>query len=168
MVFSLDHVISPVPAFLRIRNVLIDFAYCSKSKKMLSLDIDKRAEIYMPLLRQFMPALSGCSLTFHSVIKGLFGVIGFPDNAAHFEYIRDQLVPQLFDRCCSYKFETDIYFTRKSDSRSILLAELLAVEPVKRCRRVEIVSHSSVIYMCGGPPRDSESEEDEEEDNDEE
>ena len=109
----------------------------------------ERCEIYMPLLHQFAHVLQGCSLEFRSGIAEELSrandTNSFPNHGAHLEYIRDKLIAVgLFDRCSSYKFNTKIM---NIENGSIDIAGLLAIEAIKRCNRVEIVSSNLCLSI---------------------
>lgn len=148
-VLQLDNQLPIVSRFLRFRNVVIDLLEPKKKKS--SFTTVERCKIYtslLPLLAQLAPAFQGCSLDFDSRIievtgdRSIDGAYGFPDCGAQMAYILEGLIP-IFDRCLAYKFTTEISHVDRDINGSINVAELLAIDAIKRCRRVEIVVDTS-------------------------
>ena len=134
----LDHVFSSVPRFLRFGNVKLNLGYRTE----LPISMAERREIHIPLLQQLASAFRGCSLTFYSDIvesmceKCVSCCFGFPNHQIHLEYIRDRLIPQLFDNCSSYSFRTNILTNDVNGYPDI--AGLLTIDAIKHCNRVDM------------------------------
>ena len=153
--FPLNHVFSSVPRFLRFGNVKINLTCCTK----LPISMVERREIYMPLLQQLAPAFRGCSLRFHSNITESMcekylriNCFGFPNHQTHLEYIRDRLIPELFDNCSSYSFGSEIVTYLYNRDVDIVegysdIAGLLAIDAIKRCNRFDIYAFSAGIPL---------------------
>ena len=153
--FPLDHVFSSVPRFLRFGNVEVNLGHWTE----LPISMAERREIYMPLLRQLAPAFRGCSLTFLSdILESVceeykrIGHSGFLNHRAQFEYIRDRLIPQLFDNCSSYSFETEIVTYLYNRDVHIVdgypdIAGLLTIDAIKRCNRVDMNAYGMGIRL---------------------
>ena len=142
--FPLDHVFSSVPRFLRFGKVSINLTCWIK----LPISMAERREIYMPLLHQLAPAFRGCSLKFHSNITESvceeyvrITDFGFSNHRTQLEYVRDRLIPQLFDHCSSYSFGSEIVSVDIVDGYADV-AGLLTVDAIKRCNRFDIYAYS--------------------------
>lgn len=161
--FPLDYHFTTVPRFLRFRNVLIDLLHSYMASK--SIPMAKRCKLLlMTMLRQFSSALQGCSLTFKSEIfpscasliffkHCRFGC-HFKNYTDHLAYIRDKLIPSLFDRCSSYNFETDIVEPKCHLAHpigSIDIAGLLAIDSIKKCSDVKIQQNGGMWVECRAP-----------------
>ena len=150
----LDHVFSSVPRFLRFGNVNVHVIWAG-----FPISMAERREIYMPLLQQLAPALRGCSLTFYShIVESMCedyarkGYSGFLNHRTQLEYIRDRLIPQLFDHCSSYSFATEIVTYLYNQDAHIVdgypdIAGLLAIDAIKRCNRVKMHAHGMGIRL---------------------
>ena len=135
----LDPVFSSVPRFLRFGNVKLNLGYRTE----LPISMAERREIHIPLLQQLAPAFRGCSLTFHSdIVESMCedyarkGYSGFLNHRTQLEYIRDRLIPQLFDNCSSYSFRTNILTNDVNGYPDI--AGLLTIDAIKHCNRVDM------------------------------
>ena len=163
-----------MPRFLRFRNVIIDLIHSIKTSEPITMA--KRCKLQMTMLRQFPLAFQGCALTFKSRIFPSCGKLCYPqvfsacfhkqcicrrshchfaNYTNHLAYIRDKLIAPLFDRCSSYKFETDIVepmcLPLSPPIRSIDIVGLLAIDSIQKCSHVNIRQNGGSWIKCRLP-----------------